>query len=246
MLESIKEYLSSTINTAANRISNPIFGAFALSWCAFNWKSILYLFLSDYGVFDKINYISENSDWKTAILFPCLSVLFLCGGLPWVNNIVSAWQAKPIDNSDSIENHRKAKRILRATRLQRLNAKHDVTYDRVKTGAEKDIQDMREKITESQDRMGELTKERDILISDNSDLTKLNTELGARVRSLEDIVRNAAREKDEIQKQLNEIKGYFNMETKTLVDRTIPVINNNYNGMAKFHMEEKNNHSQGS
>lgn len=239
MLESLKEYLSSTINTAANRISNPVFGAFALSWCAFNWKSILYLLLSDYGVFDKINYISENSSWLTVIVLPFASSLILCVLLPWINNYISAWQDKPLDNSDSIENHRKAKRILRATRLQRLNAKHDVTYDRVKTGAEKDIQDMREKITESQDRMGELTKERDILISDNSDLTKLNTELGNRVRSLEGIISNAAREKEEIQKQLTEIKGYFNMETKTLVDRTIPVTNHNSNGMAKFHMEEK-------
>ncbi len=239
MLESLKEYLSSTINTAANRISNPVFGAFALSWCAFNWKSILYLLLSDYGVFDKINYISETSSWLTVIVLPFASSLILCVLLPWINNYISAWQDKPLDNSDSIENHRKAKRILRATRLQRLNAKHDVTYDRVKTGAEKDIQDMREKITESQDRMGELTKERDILISDNSDLTKLNTELGNRVRSLEGIISNAAREKEEIQKQLTEIKGYFNMETKTLVDRTIPVTNHNSNGMAKFHMEEK-------
>ncbi|HBM2965772.1 TPA: hypothetical protein LVK93_005795 [Klebsiella michiganensis] len=246
MLESLKEYLSSTINTAANRISNPVFGAFALSWCAFNWKSILYLLLSDYGVFDKINYISENSSWLTVIVLPFASSLILCVLLPWINNYISAWQDKPLDNSDSIENHRKAKRILRATRLQRLNAKHDVTYDRVKTGAEKDIQDMREKITESQDRMGELTKERDILISDNSDLTKLNTELGNRVRSLEAIISNAAREKEEIQKQLNEIKGYFNMETKTLVDRTIPVTNHNSNGMVKFHMEEKNKRSQGS
>jgi len=246
MLESLKEYLSSTINTAANRISNPVFGAFALSWCAFNWKSILYLLLSDYGVFDKINYISENSSWLTVIVLPFASSLILCVLLPWINNYISAWQDKPLDNSDSIENHRKAKRILRATRLQRLNAKHDVTYDRVKTGAEKDIQDMREKITESQDRMGELTKERDILISDNSDLTKLNTELGNRVRSLEGIISNAAREKEEIQKQLTEIKGYFNMETKTLVDRTIPVTNHNSNGMAKFHMEEKNKRSQGS
>lgn len=163
MLESLKEYLSSTINTASQRVSNPVFGAFALSWCAFNWKSILYLFLSDSGITDKITYISDHSSWKTVSLYPCLSVAVLCGCLPWVNNLISAWQAKPLDNSDSIENHRKAKRILRATRLQRLQAKHDVTYDKVKTGAEKDIQGMKEQITESQARMGELTAEKENL-----------------------------------------------------------------------------------
>ncbi|MDA2941039.1 hypothetical protein [Enterobacter cloacae] len=159
MLESLKEYFSSTFNTAVQRASNPVFGAFSLSWCAFNWKSILYLFLSDSGIIDKITYISDNSTWKTVALYPCISVAILCGGLPWINNFISAWQAKPLDNNDSIENFRKAKRILRATRLQRLQAKHDVTYDKVKTGAEKDIQAMKEEIIKSKDSMGELTAE---------------------------------------------------------------------------------------
>lgn len=181
MLESLKEYFSSIVNTAANRITNPVFGAFAISWCAFNWKSILYLFLSDYGVFDKINYISANSDWKTVIVYPCLSVLVLCGGMPWVNNVISKWQAKPLDNNDSIENFRKAKLILRATRLQRLKAKHDVTYDKVKTGAEKNIQEMKEEIIRSKNSMGELTAELkakdDELRSASAQLAGLNNSL---------------------------------------------------------------------
>ena len=92
--------------------------------------------------------------------------------MPWINNVISKWQAKPLDNYDSIENHRKAKRIHRATRLQRLKAKHDVTYDKVKTGAEKDIQAMKERITESQARMGELTAERDRLSDKVLELNK--------------------------------------------------------------------------
>lgn len=159
MLESLKEYFSSTVNTATQRVNNPVFGAFAISWSAFNWKSILYLFLSDSGIIDKITYISDNSDWKTVALYPCISVAVLCCCLPWINNLISAWQAKPLDNNDSIDNFRKAKLILRATRLQRLQAKHDVTYDKVKTGAEKNIQDMKEEIIKSKNSMGELTAE---------------------------------------------------------------------------------------
>ncbi|HCJ9721747.1 TPA: hypothetical protein NV987_000111 [Escherichia coli] len=159
MLESFKELFSSTVSTAAQRVRNPAIGAFALSWCAFNWKSILYLLLSDTKVLDKITYISDNSTWKTVIGYPCVSVIIICGILPWANNLISVWQAKPLDNNDSIENFRKAKLILRATRLQRLQAKHDVTYDKVKTGAEKNIQDMKEEIIKSKNSMGELTAE---------------------------------------------------------------------------------------
>lgn len=172
MLDSLKELFSSTANTAMQRVRNPALGAFALSWCAFNWKSILYLFLSDTNIFDKISFISANSNWKIVFGYPCLSVILICGFLPWVNNLISIWQAKPFDNNDSIENKRKAKQILRATRLQRLQAKHDVTYDKVKTGAEKDIQTMKEQITESQERMGQLTAEKARAIEDFIELSK--------------------------------------------------------------------------
>ncbi|HBY7339073.1 TPA: hypothetical protein MI617_16720 [Klebsiella pneumoniae] len=74
--------------------------------------------------------------------------------------------------------------IQRSTRLQRLKAKHDVTYDRVKTGAEKDIQSMKEQITESQARMGELTNERD-------ELRKTINYLNKEVQNLKSNIENA-------------------------------------------------------
>lgn len=184
MLDYLKELLSSTANTAMQRVRNPALGAFALSWCAFNWKSIFYLFLSDTNIFDKISFISANSNWKIVFGYPCLSVVLICGFLPWVNNLISIWQAKPFDNNDSIENKRKAKQILRSTRLQRLQAKHDVTYDKVKTGAEKDIQTMKEQITESQERMGQLTAEKAKAVQD---LLELSIKYDALLESSEKI-----------------------------------------------------------
>ncbi|HCB0693625.1 TPA: hypothetical protein MYM14_001147 [Klebsiella pneumoniae] len=166
MLESLKEFTTSTLNTVINRVKNPAFGAFAISWCAFNWKQILYLLFADNGIYYKIEYISQNSSWWNVIVLPAFSSLVLCVGLPWINNAITKWQSKPLDNADSIENYKHARMIQRSTRLQRLKAKHDVTYDRVKTGAEKDIQSMKEQIAESQSRMGELTKERDALLAD--------------------------------------------------------------------------------
>ncbi|MBA2102373.1 hypothetical protein B6I96_06020 [Klebsiella pneumoniae] len=167
-----------------NRVKNPAFGAFAISWCAFNWKQILYLLFADNGIYYKIEYISQNSSWWNVIVLPAFSSLVLCGGLPWVNNAITKWQSKPLDNADSIENYKQARMIQRSTRLQRLKAKHDVTYDRVKTGAEKDIQSMKEQITESQARMGELTNERD-------ELRKTINYLNKEVKNLKSNIENA-------------------------------------------------------
>ncbi|ELD60119.1 hypothetical protein WKU_04561 [Escherichia coli KTE177] len=78
MFESFKELFLSTANTAVNRAKNPVLGAFVMSWCAFNWKSILYLFFSKSNIIDKISYISDNSTWKTVMFYPCLSVIAIC------------------------------------------------------------------------------------------------------------------------------------------------------------------------
>lgn len=202
MLESFKELFSSTISTAAQRVRNPAIGAFSLSWCAFNWKSILYLLLSDTNVLDKITYISDNSTWKTVIGYPCVSVIIICGFLPWINNTISIWQAKPLDNSDSIENHRKAKLIHRATRLQRLRAKHDVTYEKIKTGEEKSIQEMKEQIAQSRKILGEITAEKDKAISDLISSLKENEKTILQLRAIEEELKSL---KEFSEKQTDEI-----------------------------------------
>ena len=194
MLESLKEFTTSTFNTAMNRVKNPAFGAFAISWCAFNWKQILYLFFADNGIYYKIEYISQNSSWWNVIILPAFSSLVLCVGLPWVNNAITKWQSKPLDNADSIENFKQARMIQRSTRLQRLKAKHDVTYDRVKTGAEKDIQSMKEQITESQARMGELTSERDELRKKINFLNKEIQNLKSNIEDANSIITENSRE----------------------------------------------------
>ncbi|EPJ4918112.1 hypothetical protein LNN75_18075 [Klebsiella pneumoniae subsp. pneumoniae] len=205
MLESLKEFTTSTFNTAMNRVKNPAFGAFAISWCAFNWKQILYLFFADNGIYYKIEYISQNSSWWNVIILPVISSLVLCIGLPWINNAITKLQSKPLDNADSLENYKQARMIRRSTRLQRLKAKHDVTYDRVKTGDEKDIQTMKEEITKSQDRMGELTKEKDELqkkhdkvINDYNQSLSTNSELGVRLEKISTELRKLQDENKDI------------------------------------------------
>ncbi|EPE7489113.1 hypothetical protein ACSMAF_001136 [Cronobacter universalis] len=172
MLSSIKEALSSAVTTASQRVRNPVFGAFVLSWCAFNWKQILYLFFSDKGIYNKIEYISANSNWSFNLILPVVSALAICIVMPWANNIISWLQTRPLDNNDSIENQRKAKQILRSTRLRRLEAKRDVTYEKVKTGDEINIQKMKEQITQSQERMGEITAEKESALRDFIELSK--------------------------------------------------------------------------
>lgn len=124
--------------------------------------------------------------------------------MPWANNIISWLQTRPLDNNDSIENQRKAKQILRSTRLRRLEAKRDVTYEKVKTGDEINIQKMKEQITQSQERMGEITAEKELALRDFIELSKqfeLLKELADRHKS------DAARYKNLSEKQQGQIEN---------------------------------------
>lgn len=161
MLESLKELFSSSVNTAAQRIRNPALGAFALSWCAFNWKSILYLLFSETKIYNRIEFISAHSDWKISFGYPVLSTIILCGFMPWVNNVVAKWQSQPLINADAIEGVRKAHQFKIGARLERMKARQNVAYERYTTRAEEEIQEMRESILKSQELTGQITKERD-------------------------------------------------------------------------------------
>lgn len=141
---------------------------------------------------------------------------------PWINNAITKLQSKPLDNADSIDNFKQARMIQRATRLQRLKAKHDVTYEKVKTGDEKNIQKMKEEITESQSRMGEITKERDELSyifhkkKLNSIMLGENSAYQERYKSMENELNKANDENRELESLLD-----YNMQF-TLGSSTVP------------------------
>lgn len=101
--------------------------------------------------------------------------------------------------------------IQRSTRLQRLKAKHDVTYDRVKTGAEKDIQSMKEQITESQARMGELTNERDELRKSINYLNKEVKNLKSNIENANSIITEKNERISQLENSRESLLAQFNL-----------------------------------
>ncbi|HBY0541183.1 TPA: hypothetical protein MIO50_18560 [Klebsiella pneumoniae subsp. pneumoniae] len=102
--------------------------------------------------------------------------------------------------------------IQRSTRLQRLKAKHDVTYDRVKTGAEKDIQSMKEQITESQARMGELTNERDELRKTINYLNKEVKNLKSNIEDANSIITEKNERISQLENSRESLLAQFNLD----------------------------------
>jgi len=82
----MKELLQTIFMTSKERISNPIIGTFLISWTAFNWKPIIFLFISGQKIEDKITYIDSNlSSINNLLFFPLIAVFIYVLIIPYVN-----------------------------------------------------------------------------------------------------------------------------------------------------------------
>lgn len=59
-MNDIKDFLKSFFSTASDRMRNPFYGTFIISWIAFNWKPLLLLLFSTKSIEEKINFVVEN------------------------------------------------------------------------------------------------------------------------------------------------------------------------------------------
>lgn len=158
------------------RIKSPIVGAFVFSWLFFNWKTILILLFSDSKVEDKIDIISKYITLES-LLYPAIFSIVYSLAIP-VISVVVEWCLKKVSiNSIELAYAKKNIGLIKKKDSEKLRADADIAYERQKTGAEKEIQEMRENITKSKEREGILVKERESAINEKNEILKINEEL---------------------------------------------------------------------
>lgn len=159
MSEFLKEIIASLRKTSTERISNPFYGVFILTWLVFNWEAVAILLFSDLPMQERVRFI--NSAYSLTFFYPLASAVFLTFALPWCTEKITFFQSKSISRTSSLLAVRKKKMLTADISVERFRPKKDVAYERYRVGSEKEIQSMRESIIESTERTGQLTKERD-------------------------------------------------------------------------------------
>jgi len=159
MSDFVKEIIASIRKTSTERISNPFYGVFILTWLAFNWEAVAILLFSDLPMQERVRFI--NSAYSLMFLYPLLFAILITFILPWCTEKITFFQSKSISRTSSLLAIRRKKMLTADISVERFRAKKDVAYERYKVGSEKEIQSMRESIIESTERTGQLTKERD-------------------------------------------------------------------------------------
>lgn len=89
----LKEWTTSIKKNFEQRLTNPLLGAFSVSWVLFNWKALLFLMQSNKEIEAKIGYVESNfNDISFLLYYPLISAVFITVVLPWVSYFVQSAQ----------------------------------------------------------------------------------------------------------------------------------------------------------
>jgi len=89
----IKEWTSSVKKNFEQRLTNPLLGAFSVSWVFFNWKVLLFLIGSEKIIEDKITFIDKSySDITYLLYYPLISATLITVVLPWLSYWIQSAQ----------------------------------------------------------------------------------------------------------------------------------------------------------
>lgn len=89
----LRNVFSSVESNASQRINNPFYGAFILSWLVFNWKIILIILFSQKNIYSVIDDVDDSLCIEYGFIYPFLSSLGLLFILPFANVLYSYFDA---------------------------------------------------------------------------------------------------------------------------------------------------------
>lgn len=207
MKEEAKEIIQNFSDTVKERIKNPVISTFVISWCIFNWNSLLLLAFSKDSIKQRIDIvspmISEYTSWLLPLIFT-VSYLFL-------NKRINFFFLKKLEKVDHdfivIEYSKKKKELTLQKVNEELRADKDMAYEDRKTNKEQAIQEMREKITESKDREGVLTLEIDGLKKRLLELETSQAELEEDKIQLETQIDNLNYNEQDLQDKISKLQN---------------------------------------
>lgn len=141
-MNSLKEFFLSFIESAKDRLKNPMIGAFVMAWIAINWRFLAVLIFSGKTIEQKINFIETNYfDINHNLWFPLGFATFYVLVLPYIMALFD-WLSQ---GGISIRKSIAKKHRLTDIRNRQEIAAEEWQLEKIKEGSP-DIQAMKERI----------------------------------------------------------------------------------------------------
>lgn len=158
-MELFKNIINSATDSASDRIKNPLVEAFIFAWVACNWNIVFITLFSSKSIEEKIDYAIDGYDFYHGFGSPIILALTYVVFIPIITFIID-YSLRLITSLSLKNNHQKNIEFLKLKKIEEQHkAEVDIAYEETKTGVEKEIQEIRESITESKKREGQLIKE---------------------------------------------------------------------------------------
>ena len=100
------------------RLSNPVFGYFALALVACNWDGLFYLFFQSGDASARIEYFEAHSNPTTLLIKPVGFALVFSLIYPWLVFVISRLTAKPVELKDILQATSEHKLLLKKKELE--------------------------------------------------------------------------------------------------------------------------------
>ncbi|HFK5463636.1 TPA: hypothetical protein ACGZ88_000119 [Morganella morganii] len=188
------------------RVKSPIVGTFIFVWLFYNWKVILILLFSKGDIENKINVISGYITEKS-FYYPFLIAVLYCVAIPIVTLIIDVLLRKASEAAIELRYEKINKEYKEKKKTEILRADADIAYERKKTDEEKEIQSMREQITQSKANEGVLAKERDDAIEERDNAISRQNDYKDEIITLINQMEENKLEIDRLSKENSKLKS---------------------------------------
>ncbi|MHC5178846.1 hypothetical protein [Serratia rhizosphaerae] len=225
MLDFFKDIFAAFKQSSIERIKNPFIGAFAFSWIGFNWQVFAIILFSKKDVIDRIDYIKSNYDVGGFIFAPVLTAIFICLALPEANKLFTLLQKKPLDDTTRILMESKIAIAKEQLQIADIEAKKKLAQKREERNIEENIDAIKlkldnyqEKIMILNDEISNLKGKNELEIGHVNALKKSNSELSSQIETLNTLKDRLLLDINERTNEVSNLKSEINKKALKELD----------------------------
>lgn len=111
------------LEALGTRIRSPLFGYMALAFFAINWKELLYLWLSDEDISNRIEFFTNNTSNLSLLIYPIILGIACAIIYPWVHLVFLRMAYKPTYLRNILQAETEHSMLLKKQELEALRNK---------------------------------------------------------------------------------------------------------------------------
>jgi DNA repair exonuclease SbcCD ATPase subunit len=160
VIETYQKVVGTIVDPIKNRLGNPLFGSFIITWVIVNWRPVLYIIFERNSILKKFEYIDlhyyPDGNWWRYLWLPLIISSFYAIGITYVETAIG-WFSR-YSNRIKIKRHYdlEEKDLKEQTKI--LNLKNDIENINELTEklekSEKDVRDKQRTILEKEEDLG--------------------------------------------------------------------------------------------